>query len=178
MIFCSFITAMYIADQFVISKSYNIAIHCKMNYRPAYKIYSQELAHSSLLLACKFCDDYGYIYSKEASNDIENGYVYKLEWEIFLNLNCHIRYPKLGHIFINTKFNYLLAYELLKLPQIWNINPLTILLTLKLLGPKLKIYRIYRFMNFCQICKIIERDYELDISLIRREFINLENLIN
>jgi len=50
--------------------------------------YSKELAHVSLVISSNYIDDWGYSI-EDAANELTNGYVYKMQWEICMIHNFH-----------------------------------------------------------------------------------------
>ena len=50
--------------------------------------YSRELAHVSFVISSNLIDDWGYPI-EDAANELNNGYVYKMQWEICMINNFH-----------------------------------------------------------------------------------------
>lgn len=141
--------------------------------------YTKELSYVCLVLMTKLNEDDNYS-THEAVDELENKYVLILEWEIFRT--CKIKINN-----FMTFLGYLTNNEIIFGPIFWdlckdicmnktllNMNPQTILLGCFLLNNKLKCIGTYKQRCFLDIMQKIAYNYELDISNLFKQYIQLK----
>jgi len=156
------------------------------------QIYSTELAHVVTVIIAKFNEDYGYNKTKLAVSDTNNKYVIKLEWEISMILNFHVRVNnfitvisklicsnyshnplytfKFGSIF------YDISRDICNNQDLLSKNPYLIVAALLLLHKhgKLRSIKIHKQRIFSETICLISDEFELDIPILLNEI----NMIN
>jgi hypothetical protein len=161
------------------------------------QIYSEELAHVTTLIIAKYNEDHGYIHTEYAISDTNNKYVIKMEWEIYMLLNYHVKIhnfitvisnliPEIfdktspmdnnipyhfGSIFKDLCMQICIDRNLLcKDPRILVIA--TIILYRR---GRLKAIKINKKRIFCEIMYEVAREYELNIIDVVREYTKIKS---
>lgn len=157
---------------------------------PVPRIYSSELAYTVTVVAAKANEDYGYMNIKDAIIDTDNSYVLKIEREIFVMLNFHVKirnfitiigsllYDKIHHLLLGSGF-WDLSKQICMDPVLLNMNSQTLILGIIILSrhKKLRASHDNRHRIFTDIMVQIAKEYELDLSDLLREYVSL-NLLN
>lgn len=148
--------------------------------------YSDELVHTVTAIASDYNEDDGYDIAK-ANVNCNNGYVFKLEWEICSILEFHIQprnyiraigqliyhkhqYEKIRHL---APIFWDLSKDICLNHQLTIMNPNTVLLGIVMLykRKRLSAIRKYRCRRFSTLFKNLAREYELPIGKILQAYI-------
>lgn len=149
------------------------------------QVYSIELAYTVTVIVAKANEEYGYRSITYAASDIVNRYVIKMEWEICILFEYHIRIYnfltilarlcpnkqlRLGSIFQDISKEVCLSL-LDKDPKI-----VTIAILILHHRRKLQAFRTNRKRIFHQTMLLIAHEYELNLGVLLREYIRIKNL--
>lgn len=149
------------------------------------QVYSRELAYVALVISADVTEDNGYSI-EEAADELENGYVYKMQWEICMLNDFYI---------CNKNFTTLLAslvdYAEFKLNRMfWDLslaicldktllyaNHITIIIAIIILSDrrKLRAQKQYRKRIFRNLMLQIAKEYEIPISELLQSYINIKS---
>src|SRR5205085_5915401 len=178
----SIIAAVEIGDKFVISPKNDtndiIARH-----------YSSELAHITTVLASKANEDEGYIFTKKAVNDTNNGLVYKMEWEICRSIGFHIKIDNFitfigktlhltGTPIVLSSVFWDLSKDICMNRELLSMDPFTILTGCLLLNKmrKLRAIKSNKQRVFFEIMSQMAHEYELDLNDVLQAYINIKRI--
>lgn len=145
------------------------------------QVYSRELAHISLVISANFHEDVAYS-AYQVADELGNGYVFKMEWEICIMNNFSIR---------NGDFINLLTLLTLKEKydirgELWNLtrsicmdqtllyaNPITVITSIIVLTEigKLRAYTEYRERIFMNLMLTIAEEYDIPVSDLLQAYI-------
>jgi hypothetical protein len=153
---------------------------------PVPRIYSNELAHTVTVIAAKANEDYGYMNIKDAIIDTENSYVLKIEREICVMLNFHVKihnfittigvllYDKVQHPLLGSEF-WDISKQICMDPVLLKMTPRTLILGLIILfrHKKLRASHDNRKRIFTDTMMQISKEYELDLSDVLKEYVSL-----
>lgn len=147
--------------------------------------YSKELAYVVTIIVGKSNEDDGFDNITDAVEEINNIYLYKMEWEVSIIIGFTVKVKNymtfISKIIIDSsfqqhynvsKFFYYLSKVICKNKTLLSANPATIVLALKLLHRrgKCKIYRQTKTTQFGDLIDLITKDYDLDIMKVIRAF--------
>lgn len=142
--------------------------------QPLPQTYSIDLAHVSLCISSSIHEESCYSID-DASRDLDNIIVYKLQWEVCLMFKFCIPTPKIVKLL--AILGYGLTWDLSKDialdKSLLYSNPYALLLGVKLLGRNVSANTKRRYRLFKECFLQISSDYELDISDLLLSYSNL-----
>lgn len=145
------------------------------------QVYSRELAYVSLVISADINEDDGFQIEK-AAEELENGYVYKMQWEISMMNNFCIR----NHNFITLLVSLIPDKKYVFDRMFWDLsrvicmdetllhtNPITITLAIIILikRDKLRAQKQYNQRIFQTLMIQISKEYEIPLSDLLLEYI-------
>lgn len=168
----------------------------KFMYELIPQVYSIELAYVVTVIIAKYNEDDGYRWTDNAIADTNNRYVIKMEWEICMLINFHIKINNfitlIGHIIWHTltehqKYSdpwtfrlhsifFDLSREICMDQNILAKDPQVIIMGCFLLHKmgKLRANRINKERLFHEVMVKISKEYEVDISDFLHAYIKLK----
>lgn len=155
---------------------------------PVPRVYSEELAHVVVSLACKaFGEDFNL---KDSVVGLENNYMFKMEWEVWASFEYHLPHQNFftvisnlfttvatydGKKHLDTSFSRL-ARAMAHDGTMMSISPATILLACKLLHRRkqLRPQSEARQIFLIQLFMSLAHNYEVSMHAIIRKYIEVQ----
>lgn len=132
---------------------------------PSPKHYSLELAHTVIVLLSKLYDENRYP-TRLAVVELENSYIYKLEWEILMSINYKF---DIKHVFSDlyapstSLLLHCLAYDIC-LYKLWDFDIKLICISALLLNKHKKLRAQTRFnkIKFLRLLNLLKSEYDIN----------------
>lgn len=153
---------------------------------PVPQEYSEELAYAVTVIAAKANEDDGYKSIEDAIVETGNRYVLKIEYEICMLLNFHVKIHNfitvigmlLSHkecVILGSGF-WDLSRQICMDPILLKMNPLTLVVGIILLckSRKLRAIRDNKERVFSDIMTQVSKEYELELTDVLKEYIAIK----
>lgn len=145
------------------------------------QIYSKELAHVVFAISCNSIEDWGYSIDNVASQ-LDNVYVYKMEWEVCMVINFHVPYENffihMLSLIDNPNNISAMFWDLTrqicmdKLLLYSNRASIIVAIILLIKNKKLRAERTYRERIFTQTIILTSNEYEIPLNILLKSLID------